>query len=733
MAVPTYSGFQAQQSSALDVNLQAPTTNPGAIAASQASALGDGTQRAGDAVSKIALSMQDQINQTRVTDAVNQARVATQDLTYNPQTGYEALKGNDALSRPSGQPLADEFGDKLQASLSTIAGSLGNDEQRRAFAQVSADLHTQFQGQVEQHALQQFGVYHDSVNDASIALAANSALQHWDNPDYIYGHTDPTTGDHTPGAIDAIKAATYAKAQQHGLEGAPADAAILNATSALHREVITAALENNNPQYAVTYMATARKQGELTGNDILALQGHVNQTVWMNVSAAAVGSAAGDAAKQFAPTTMDRFATITMGTESGGHDFNPDGTPMTSPVGAKYKMQVMPATAANPGYGIKPAANDSPAEYNRVGNQLLEAMVQKYGDPAKAWAAYNAGPGAVDKAIDTANKQRTNDWLSNMPAETQGYVKKNMAQLTDPSTARPTRPTELDFVNSALSKLPSDAPPQLVQMTRQHASQQFDVIDKSFKEQGTNALGAVQQWLYANQGQGVTVADVPQQLMDPLLRYAPGDAGRPLESFSKALQRGDTVTNLGRYNDIVSNRGEYFKLDNPHWDQLQTQLSPSTFQQLSKQRAQWRDGTGDDSPNGIDHSTVGRVLNERLASLQLPTSAKPGSPDGAWLGATKLYVDQSIFQAQKSSGLRLTPDQIETHLNNLFAKDVTFKRTVFGIDAGSTHSNLMSMKVSDLVPDTVTQIKGAFAKNGKSNPSDVDILNAYRTWKLNQQ
>lgn len=733
MPVPSYSSFQASQSSAPDVNLQAPGTNPGAIGAAQAADNGQALQHVGAAASQIALSMQDQINQTRVNDAVNQARIAQQDLTYNPQSGYKVLQGHDALQRPGGLPLADEYGDKFKSSLSDIAGALGNDDQRRMFAQASTQLQSQFNGEVEAHSLQQFGVYHDSVNDATIALAKDGIEKNWDNPDFIYGHTDPTTGEHTPGAIDAIKAATYAKAQQHGLEGAPAEAAILESVSTTHRAVIQAALENNNPAYAVHYMEAARKRGELTGNDILALQGHVNQTVWLNVSAAAVGSAAADAAKTYAPTTMDRFRSITLGTESGGKDFNPDGSPMVSPKGAKYSMQVMPATAANPGYGIKPAANDSPAEYNRVGSQLLEAMVQKYGDPAKAWAAYNAGPGAVDKAIDAANKQRTTDWLSNMPAETQAYVKKNVAQLSDPSGGRALRPTELDFVNSALSKLPSDAPPQLVQMTRQHASQQFDVIDKSFKEQGTNALGAVQQWLYAHQGQGATVADVPQELMDPLLRYAPGDAGRPLEAFSKALQRGDTVTNLSRYNDIVSHRGQYFQMSDPAWDQLQTELSPSTFQQLSKQRGEWRNGTGDDSPNGMDHATVGRVLSEKLASLSLPTTAKPGTADAEWLGATRLYVDQSIFQAQKYGGLRMTPDQINAHIDNLFAKDVTFKRTVFGFDTGKTSSNLMGMKFSDLVPDTVKQFKDAFKAAGKANPSNADILNAYRNWKLTQQ
>jgi len=309
-----------------------------------------------------------------------------------------------------------------------------------------------------------------------------------------------------------------------------------------------------------------------------------------------------------------------------------------------------------------------------------------------------------------------------------------MSQLEDPTQGRVARPTELQFVNSALSKLPAGATPQLVQMTREHATQQFNVIDKTFTEQGTQALSAVQQWLYANKGSGATVADVPQELMDPLLRFAPGDAGRPLESFSKALQRGDTVTNLGRYNDIVSNKAQYFRMSQPAWDMLQTELSPSTFQQLSKQRAEWTNGTGDDSPNGMDHATIARVLNERLASMQLPTTARAGTSDSAWLGATKLFVDQSIQQAQYSSGKRFTPDDIETHMDKLFAANVQFRRTLFGYDLGSASPhNLMGMRVGDLNPDTVTKIKAAYAKAGRANPSDTDVLNAYRNFQLGQQ
>jgi hypothetical protein len=117
---------------------------------------------------------------------------------------------------------------------------------------------------------------------------------------------------------------------------------------------------------------------------------------------------------------------ITASTESNNRDFAANGRPVTSPKGAKYAMQVMPATARKPGFGIKPAANDTPEEYNRVGRELLGKLTEKYGgDVSKAWAAYNAGSGRVDNAVRKHGEQ----WLAKMPLETRNYVAKNTAAL----------------------------------------------------------------------------------------------------------------------------------------------------------------------------------------------------------------------------------------------------------------------------------------------------------------
>lgn len=116
---------------------------------------------------------------------------------------------------------------------------------------------------------------------------------------------------------------------------------------------------------------------------------------------------------------------ITAQSESGNRDYV-NGRPVVSPAGARYAMQTMPATARDPGFGVRPAQNDSPAEFNRVGREYLAAMMRRYGnDPAKAWAAYNWGPGNLDNAIRKHGKR----WLDRAPAETRAYVARNVRAL----------------------------------------------------------------------------------------------------------------------------------------------------------------------------------------------------------------------------------------------------------------------------------------------------------------
>ncbi len=121
------------------------------------------------------------------------------------------------------------------------------------------------------------------------------------------------------------------------------------------------------------------------------------------------------------PVYADLEKTV-LGLEGGGTL----AKPKTSPKGAKGPMQVMDATARDPGFGIRPWDGKTEADRARVGRQYLAALTHKYGgDEAKILAAYNAGPGRVDSAL----KKHGNNWLRHMPDETRKYVNNGFKRL----------------------------------------------------------------------------------------------------------------------------------------------------------------------------------------------------------------------------------------------------------------------------------------------------------------
>jgi soluble lytic murein transglycosylase-like protein len=97
----------------------------------------------------------------------------------------------------------------------------------------------------------------------------------------------------------------------------------------------------------------------------------------------------------------------------------------TSPAGARGLTQLMPGTAA--ALGVDASV---PAQAIEGGAKYLRQQLDTFGgDPAKALAAYNAGPGAVQR-------------YGGVPpfAETQNYVRKVLAYAADYRHAAPASP-----------------------------------------------------------------------------------------------------------------------------------------------------------------------------------------------------------------------------------------------------------------------------------------------------
>lgn len=131
------------------------------------------------------------------------------------------------------------------------------------------------------------------------------------------------------------------------------------------------------------------------------------------------------------PSMGTMFAAIRR-QESGGNQFGANGKPLTSSAGAIGVMQVMPGTAPEAARlaGVKwdedRYRND--AAYNqKIGEAYFKEMLRQFKDPEVAAAAYNAGPGAVRKAL-----AKDGNYLDHLSPETKGYVANFRARTGSP-------------------------------------------------------------------------------------------------------------------------------------------------------------------------------------------------------------------------------------------------------------------------------------------------------------
>jgi hypothetical protein len=119
---------------------------------------------------------------------------------------------------------------------------------------------------------------------------------------------------------------------------------------------------------------------------------------------------------------MDALLNALMVAESGG---NPNAI---SSAGAEGAYQIMPSTAADPGFGVSPMEGSrfDPEASRGFARQYLQAMIDRYlGDIEVALIAYNAGAANADKFVAAGRD------YSVLPqaAQTEPYVRKIMGQM----------------------------------------------------------------------------------------------------------------------------------------------------------------------------------------------------------------------------------------------------------------------------------------------------------------
>lgn len=408
--VPTYDGRTVAPDPAPRVQLSSAGATPDAFGAG----VGDALARSGNALSQHAMRMQDEDNATEARAADAQFAAEIRSTMFGApdgsSTGYYATKGKPAVD--GYDATAKALAEKRKA----VAASL-NPGAQRMFDEIAQRRTESELNRMATHAATERRNYQASVFETTVKSAADDAVA-W------YGNAPKFNQ-----SMATLRGTIQEYAESEGWAPERTVAALRDTESGVRRSVAER-MVLNDAIGAASYVEANRDK--LTGADQLALERILTPAMHdqqaQEDAKVALGQPIGPS-RVTSQADLGRFVSTIEHVESRGQDYGKGGALLTSAKGAEGRMQVMPATQADPGYGVRPARDNSPAELARVGREYAAAMVVKYnGNTALAAAAYNAGPGTVDKWLQSIGDPRTGtmsnaEWAARLPvAETRNYV-----------------------------------------------------------------------------------------------------------------------------------------------------------------------------------------------------------------------------------------------------------------------------------------------------------------------
>jgi hypothetical protein len=380
--------------------------------------VGAAGQQASDTMSQAAVAFQGLQNETLAKNADIQLAQKLTDLQMDPQNGYVTKLGKDAVDGYQG------YQSSVQQAYQDARSALPNPAAQQMFDSAAVKRVEYSLASGAQHAAQQNKIWQVGTAEARASTEMNVAANYY-NDDTRFGQAISTIKDEalqmgelqgwSPEQVAAKQQSYVSQAwQQRIMRYANNDAVGAQSMYDANQQYISAAerpalehfLKSNvQPVQARNLVATVMNGGSTVDGD-----------------------------------SLPALHAAVMKAESNGNP-NAVGPYVPGQGTAKGSMQVMDATNQNPGFGVQPAADDSPAERARVGNQYLDAMIAHYGgDQTLALGAYNWGYKNVDKLVANASAsgQPMNGaaLLGQMPTKTQAYISQINAAVP-PKTGTP--------------------------------------------------------------------------------------------------------------------------------------------------------------------------------------------------------------------------------------------------------------------------------------------------------
>ncbi|HEX6992385.1 MAG TPA: transglycosylase SLT domain-containing protein [Gemmatimonadales bacterium] len=393
-----------------------PTSAGGEDLGRATAAFGQEASQAGDQI----WQAQDHLDKLQAEDALNQLRQKQQELTYDPNTGFTAKLGRNAL----GEQFRNGYEAQFNQAAKDIGTKLTSERARLYFQQRVPIAASDFQGGLLRHQAQQALDYSTNVTNDSVSTEISAIA------------ADPTNDNQYASSLTRINGVLDEYGAQHGIDvGLKKQQALSNATVSRIES-----LASTDPTSALDLYDKLKKAVNPAARAPLyislkraALPIEARQDAETVLSGNAVPKV--QAVLQVAGAPLANYVGAVMNQESGGKQG------AVSPKGAIGVMQLMPDTAKDVAkqlgvpFDLQRLADDK--QYNTaLGGRYLQNMFTRYhNNPVLALAAYNAGPTAVDAWVSkygdpSMGQISTEDFLARIPyGETRRYVTKVMGSL----------------------------------------------------------------------------------------------------------------------------------------------------------------------------------------------------------------------------------------------------------------------------------------------------------------
>lgn len=337
------------------------------------------------------------------------------DTLFNADNGVYTRKGKNAID------ITNQTLPQFQQQVDTISNNLTNDRQRQRFSQIAKSQGTRFNGELNRYEYGERQTFYKQAEDATLDAATQGAVAYYDDPQQVAYYQNKGT------RVIAMQGERNGEAPELTQEK------VLKYNSGINTGVIQRLMQTD-PLAAQRHYA--KSYDGMTVDDQVRVTKLLGDSVRQQL-----GSQIGEAAYNAGTVGINGLSNLVIQAESSG-----DPTAV-SPKGAKGLMQLMPETAQEMakelGVPYSEERLTADPQYNMaLGNAYLNKMLGRYGgNSTLAVAAYNAGPGSVDKWIKTNGDPRTDevsnqDWINKIPfEETRNYTGKIVSQLAPSGAA----------------------------------------------------------------------------------------------------------------------------------------------------------------------------------------------------------------------------------------------------------------------------------------------------------